>query len=373
MNIMKQQVTILIKKMLDQVKLTNNQLKQKHWEENLKKSKVSEQEIISYCQEVMIDILNTAFRQNNLQVPQNLINHLDLWRNCLSVPELVEKTMKSTKNLAKLEELANDLFIKQKAIVFISNTINRVMDTNVDLSVYMDSLWMDFWQDEITVEKDSKKIIEHCQKALKGVFEAALSKIQLHDSFHTKQRIENIQNFSQLENLVEELFQEILKAKKKEYIERIYGKLSEGFKFSDFNEKEKQLISDATDLKYLMNNVIPEIKEEQIEEERIRNKVIDNLQTEFDRSGLNIEELDKNYIWTKVGDLLIPPEFSPWLIDKSKNRLIFARKVSSRLDGLKTVEEVKNFEQEVKQHLQEKAKTRETRQVETKILHNPPK
>ncbi|MCE8163171.1 MAG: hypothetical protein I3273_02965 [Candidatus Moeniiplasma glomeromycotorum] len=369
---MKQQTINLIKRVLNQTELESNQLTEKEWEKNIKEARKGDQEIIFCCQETLIDILNTTFKQDDLQVPQNLIDHLDLWRNCPSIPELVNKTIRSTKDLTELEKLANDLVIKQKYIVFISNVINKTMGVNAELNIYMDDLWMNFWQDEITEEKDSQKIIEHCQETLERIFKAVLSKVQLYNSFHTNQRIKTAQDFSQSENLVEEIMKEILEAKKKEYTGIvIHGGLWEGFKFSVLNEEEKQLINNTTDLNDLIDNIVPRIKEKQNEEARIRNEVIDNLQTEFDRLGLNIEEIDKNYIWTKVGDLLIPPEFSPWLADKSKNHLIFARKISSRLeDDLKTVEEVKKFEQEVKKHLQEKAKAKGTQQIETKVLYN---
>ena len=75
-----------------------------------------------------------------------------------------------------------------------------------------------------------------------------------------------------------------------------------------------------------------------------------------------------------MGDLLIPPEFCPWLDDESKSHLIFYKKINSRLgDDLKTIEEVKKFEQEVKKHLWEKAKDKEVQQTEAKVLYNPRK
>src|SRR5437762_441454 len=104
---------------------------------------------------------------------------------------------------------------------------------------------MNFWQDGITEEKDNKKIIEHCKEALEGVFEAVLSKVQLYNSFHTNQRIKVIQDFPQLENLVEEIMKEILEVKKKEHVGIIQGGFSKGFKFSMLNEEEKQLINNT--------------------------------------------------------------------------------------------------------------------------------
>ncbi|RIA93327.1 hypothetical protein C1645_819514 [Glomus cerebriforme] len=118
---------------------------------------------------------------------------------------------------------------------------------------------------------------------------------------------------------------EILEVKKREYIVGVIHRgFSKGFKFSVLNEEEKQLVNNASDLNDLIDNIIPRIKEKQNEEESIRSE-----------------------------------------------HLVFWRKVSSRLeDDLKTVEEVKKFEQEVKKHLQEKVKAKETQQIETKVLYN---
>jgi len=358
---MKQQVINLIKKVLNQTGLEGNQLTEKEWERSIEEAKIGDQEIIFHCQETLIDILNTAFRQDKLRVPRKLVYHLRVWRNCQSVPELINKTIKSSQDLSELENLTNSLLIKQKVIVFISNIIDKNIGANSSL-IYGDTLWMNWWQDEITNEQDNKKIINHCQETLKErVFKTVLDRNQLYNSHQLErninQRIQTAQNFSHLESLVEELIKEILKEKKRDYIEQ--KETLPMFRYS-LNEEEKELINKTLDFDDLVENVVPRIKEQQSEEERVRKEVINNLQVEFDRLELTEKDLDKSYVETKMdGKFFSLPFYIGFADDKPKKHIVFEEKINSRLDDdLKTIEEVKTFEQEAKKHLWEKARTK---------------
>ncbi|WNE40619.1 MAG: hypothetical protein mread185_000076 [Mycoplasmataceae bacterium] len=360
---MKQQAIESIKRILVETELENNQLTEKDWQLSIQEA-VNEYEISFYYKETLKDILGIFFKKDGIKFPRKYAYYLSSWgeRNIL---DLVNEIIKKQDRITDLEKIIHNLIIKQKSIMIIIKSVEELKYFYSDYSnnhILFADIGGDSWQDRIMDGENEKQIIEECQKTLSKLFERFFRGFGSYSEWNN----EKSENFSQLEELSKKFLDKFLEIVKQKLIS---GEHTEWRFFScRLNNEEKELIRNSLNIKDLFSEIIPKIKEQQKEEKKLREKVVERLQDLVDKLDVSENDLDVNYLAIKFREDEIPTRKTGWsdnnasgfsFFDEKKVRYkFFEEKVDfgGRSDkDTNTIEKLKAFEQKAITHIYERA------------------